>query len=204
MEPPIFFLEMGWGHPPIPTHPVRRGDRGDTIPHSNAPPYPISHHIDEDALEGLYFAFSLILRCLPYFLRKTRPRGSYDLLEAFLPSCGGLGGSAGLLSTQIRAHLGAWNPESRSIYHTRAGNPNPGWGRPGSSIRRSIQRATPRHIPIPPPSSPPHPYPAAPHPRTHAPHTQAPTPKRPHQTKKKFKKKLATFVFCAYSAAITR
>ena len=87
MEPPIFFLEMGWGHPPIPTHPVRRGDRGDTIPHSNAPPYPISHHIDEDALEGLYFAFSLILRCLPYFLRKTRPRGSYDLLEAFLPSC---------------------------------------------------------------------------------------------------------------------
>ena len=54
---------------------------------------PISPHIDEDALEGLYFAFSLILRCLPYFCRKTRPRGSYELLEAFLPSCGECGAS---------------------------------------------------------------------------------------------------------------
>ena len=90
-SPRFFFLEMGMGHPHIPTHPARRGDRGDTIPHSNAQHYPISPHIDEDALEGLYFAFSLILRCLPYFLRKTRPTSSYDLLEAFLPSCGECG-----------------------------------------------------------------------------------------------------------------
>ena len=51
--------------------------------------YPV--RIDEDALEGLYFAFSLILRCLPYFCRKTRPRASHELLEAFLPSCGECG-----------------------------------------------------------------------------------------------------------------
>ena len=60
------------------------------LPHL-APPtlqHPISPHIDEDALEGVYFAFSTILRCLPYFFRKTRPRASYELLEAFLPSCG--------------------------------------------------------------------------------------------------------------------
>ena len=35
-----------------------------------------------------------------------------------------------------------------------------------------------------------HPHPAAPHP-----HTQAPTPAPPHPTKKKFKKKLDTFLF---------
>ena len=47
-------------------------------------PYSRAHltHIDEDALEGVYFAFSLILRCLPYFCRKTRPRASYDLIRA--------------------------------------------------------------------------------------------------------------------------
>ena len=50
--------------------------------------HPIPHHIDEDALEGVYFAFSTILRCLSYFFRKTRPTTSYELLEAFLPSCG--------------------------------------------------------------------------------------------------------------------
>ena len=31
--------------------------------------------------------------CLPYFSEKTRPRGSYELLEAFLPSCGDCGAS---------------------------------------------------------------------------------------------------------------
>ena len=47
-------------------------------------PYSRAHltSIDEDALEGVYFAFSLILRCLPYFCRKTRPRASYDLIRA--------------------------------------------------------------------------------------------------------------------------
>ena len=47
-------------------------------------PYSRAHlsSIDEDALEGVYFAFSLILRCLPYFCQKTRPRASYDLLRA--------------------------------------------------------------------------------------------------------------------------
>ena len=61
-------------------------------PAPQRPTLPISPHIDEDALEGLYFAFSLILRCLPYFLRKTRPRSSYGILEAFLPFCGECGG----------------------------------------------------------------------------------------------------------------
>ena len=53
-------------------------------------PYYRAHltRIDEDALEGVCFAFSIILRCLPYFCRKTHPRCSYELLEAFLPSCG--------------------------------------------------------------------------------------------------------------------
>ena len=74
-----------WGLPisnPTPQHP---------IPHSSTPHYPISPHIDEDALEGLYFGDRLILRCLPYFCEKTRPRASYELLEAFSPSWGGLG-----------------------------------------------------------------------------------------------------------------
>ena len=88
---PDFFSGDGVGHPHIQTPPARHGNRGDTIPHSNAPHYPISPHIDEDALEGLYFGDRRILRCLPYFLPKTRPRASYELLEAFLPSCGGWG-----------------------------------------------------------------------------------------------------------------
>ena len=45
-------------------------------------PEPISPRIDENALEGVYFAFLLMLRCLPYFCRKTRPRASCDLLRA--------------------------------------------------------------------------------------------------------------------------
>ena len=103
------------------------GDRGDPIPFPTPRHYPISisPHIDEDALEGLYFAFSTILRCLPYFFRKTRPTTSYELLEAFLLSCGECGASVVRAEqfVQSRAHTGAWNPESRSIYHTRAGNP---------------------------------------------------------------------------------
>ena len=85
---PIFFL-AGDGRNAHIRHPgsPRLADCGATsISHSNAPHYPISPHIDEDALEGVYFAFSTILRCLPYFLRKTRPRVSYELLEAFSSS----------------------------------------------------------------------------------------------------------------------
>ena len=45
------------GHPHIPL-PPHLGDWGATsIPHSNTPHNPISPHIDEDALEGVYFAF---------------------------------------------------------------------------------------------------------------------------------------------------
>ena len=87
MEPRFFLAGDGRNaHIPHPGSP-RLGDWGATsISHSNAPHYPISPHIDEDALEGVYFAFSTILRCLPYFLRKTRPRVSYELLEAFSSS----------------------------------------------------------------------------------------------------------------------
>lgn len=146
--------------------------------------------------------------CLPYFLRKTRPRASYGLLEAFTPSLTADRASPTfpIQPAQSRAHMGAWKPESRSIYHTRAGNPNPGWGRPGSSIRRSIrERQSQSSLAYPVPA---HPHPAAPsyrpkHPHPRA-HTRAPTPEHPHPTKKKIKKKLDTFVFRAYSAAITR
>ena len=86
MEPPRRGVEIGVGTSPHPTSPhLGEGNWDDPSP--NTPPrHPISPHIDEDALEGLYFGDRRILRCLPYFLRKTRPRGSYDLLEAFSPS----------------------------------------------------------------------------------------------------------------------
>ena len=87
-SPDFFFWRWG-GNIPTSHSSTHLADWGATsISHSNAPHYPISPHIDEDALEGVYFAFSTILRCLPYFLRKTRPTTSYELLEAFLPSCG--------------------------------------------------------------------------------------------------------------------
>ena len=78
------------------------------IPHSNAPHNPISPHIDEDALEGLYFAFSTILRCLPYFLRKTRPTTSYELLEAFSSSLTDERASAGRVGVEFHARI--WEP----------------------------------------------------------------------------------------------
>ena len=55
---PDFFLSGdGGGTSPHPGSP-RLADWGATsISHSNAPHYPISPHIDEDALEWLYFAF---------------------------------------------------------------------------------------------------------------------------------------------------
>ena len=167
---------------------------GVPLPQSHTPTpntTPSHTHIDEDALEGVYFAFSTILRCLPYFFRKTRPTTSYELLEAFSSSLAADGAIRWSRDGIPRAHLGAWKPESRSIYHTRAGNPNSGWVSPGrrfAPIRRRQSQ-----------SSPPHPAPAHLHPA-------APTyrPTRPHPTKKKVKKKLDTFTFCAYSADITR
>lgn len=57
MEPPIFFLEMGRRHPHIPPHPTSARATGAT-PSPHTPLHPtISPHIDEDALEGVYFAF---------------------------------------------------------------------------------------------------------------------------------------------------
>ena len=161
------------------------------IPHSNTPHNPISPHIDEDALEGLYFAFSTILRCLHYFLRKTRPTTSYELLEAFSSSLAADRASLWSRDGIPRAHLGAWKPESRSIYHTRAANPNSGWVSPGTI--RVHPTAT---IPIQPAPSRARPSPSR-HPRAH---THAPTPTRPHprahtQRKKSLKKNL-TLLFC--------
>ena len=80
--PRFFFLEMGSRHPSIPAPSPRRGRLGRPHPPTPHAKHPISPHIDEDALEGVYFAFSLILRCLPYFCQKTRPRASCDLLRA--------------------------------------------------------------------------------------------------------------------------
>ena len=173
------------------------------FPHSNIP---ISPHIDEDALEGVYFAFSTILRCLPYFFLKTRPRASYGLLEALSPSLTPDGASLESWDGIPRAHLGAWKPESRSIHITRAANPNPGWVSPRrrfTPIRRRPSPSSPPH-PAPAPSPSRRPPPADPRTHTHAPtperphpraHTHAPTPERPHQTKKKLKKNLTPF-FC--------
>ena len=57
-SPDFFFWRWGGASThPNPPHRVGEGDRGDTIRHSNTPHHPISPHIDEDALEGLYFAF---------------------------------------------------------------------------------------------------------------------------------------------------
>ena len=166
------------------------------IPHSNAPHYPISPHIDEDALEGLYFAFSTILMCLPYFLRKARPTTSYELLEAFSSSLAAYRASRWSRDGIPRAHLGAWKPESRSIHHTRAANPNSGWVSPGRRFAPIRQRQSQSSLPHPAPA---HLHPAAPtyrptrpHPRAH---THAPTPTRPHPTKKKLKKNLTLLCF---------
>ena len=108
--------------------------------------------------------------------------------------------------TQTRAHLGAWKPESRSIYHTRAGNPNSGWVSPGRRFAPIRQRQSQSSLPHPAPA---HPHPAAPtyrptrpHPRAH---THAPTPTRPHPSphthaptpneKKNLKKNLTPLCF---------
>ena len=54
----FFWLEMGGMHTShIPAHPASPTGGATSISHSNAPHYPISPHIDEDALEGVYFAF---------------------------------------------------------------------------------------------------------------------------------------------------
>ena len=139
--------------------------------------------------------------CLPYFLRKTRPTTSYDLLEAFSSSLAADRASRWSRDGIPRTHPGAWKPESRSIYHTRAANPNSGWVSPGRRFAPIRQRQSQ--------SSPPHPAPAHPHPA--APptdprvHTHAPTPEHPHPrvhthastpNEKKNLKKNLTPLFC--------
>ena len=58
MEPRFFCREMGGIHTShIPAHLASPTGGTTSISHSNAPHYPISPHIDEDALEGVYFAF---------------------------------------------------------------------------------------------------------------------------------------------------
>ena len=168
------------------------GQLGRPIPLTTPDTTPSHPHIDEDALEGLYFAFSTILRCLPYFCRKTRPRASYGLLEAFSSSLTA-DGVGRVRPSQSRAHMGAWKPESRSIYHTRAGNPNPGWGSPGrcfSSISPRQSQSSPPHpqpaLSGPPPSSarrPTRPTPTRPTPTRPTP--TRPTPTRPTPNEKK-------------------
>ena len=139
--------------------------------------------------------------CLPYFFRKTRPRASYELLEAFLPSLAADRASRWSRGGIPRAHLGAWKPESRSIHHTRAGNPNSGWvstGRLFAPIRhRQSQSGLPHLVPAHLHPAGPTCRPTHPHPSTH---TRAPTPTRPHprahtQRKKNLKKNLTPFFF---------
>ena len=112
-SPDFFSGDGDGGHPHIPAHPASPTGGTTSIPHSNAPHYPISPHIDEDALEGLYFAFSTILRCLPYFLRKTRPRASYELLEAFSSSLAADRASAGRVGMKFHARI--WEPGSLKV-----------------------------------------------------------------------------------------
>ena len=152
--------------------------------------------------------------CLPYFLRKTRPTTSYELLEAFSSSLAADRAIRWSRDEIPRAHLGARKPESRSIHHTRAGNPNSGWVSPGRRFAPIRQRQSQSSLPHPAPAhlhpAPPTYRPTHPHLRTH---THAPTPEHPHPSthtraptpnEKKVKKKLDTFFFRAYSAGITR
>ena len=116
---PDFFLS-GDGGGNIPTSRLTQPRRlGATPPsqHSTVPHHPISHHIDEDALEGVYFAFSTILRCLPYFLRKTRPRASYELLEAFSSSLAADRASVGLPTSPISHFPYSSTPHSSTPSH---------------------------------------------------------------------------------------
>ena len=57
MEPRFFLAGDGDNPSPHPTTPHLADWGATSISHSNAPHYPISPHIDEDALEGVYFAF---------------------------------------------------------------------------------------------------------------------------------------------------
>lgn len=103
MEHRFFFWRWGWAIHTSQLTPLGEAGAGGTISHSNAPHQPISPHIDEDALEGLYFAFSPIHVLLPYFSPYRRPRGSYELLEAFLPSLTENGATSASPSPPTRA-----------------------------------------------------------------------------------------------------
>ena len=182
-----------WGREGRPQSPIS--------PHHDTTP--ISPHIDEDALEGLYFAFSTILRCLPYFFRKTRPRASYELLEAFSSSCGECGVESYLPNPKLHARI--WEPGSLKVGLSITPEPAIRFrdreAQGGDS--RTSDSANPN--PARPILSPPHPARPHPNPRAHAPtptrprtHTHAPTPERPHPphpTKKNLKKNLTPLLF---------
>lgn len=116
----------GLGHPPIPAHPARRGGRCSTIRHSSHPDAPISAYIDEDALEGLYFGDRRILRCLPYFCEKTRPRGSCELLEALSPSLTADGASGATQSYTPTLQSHTLTPRHPHLTPNRRGCPRRG------------------------------------------------------------------------------
>ena len=177
MEPPRRCGEI-WVIPTshLPTQLRRRARRHPHLPHPT-PHAKTPHlaHIDEDALEGVYFAFSSILRCLPYFLRKTRPRASYELLEAFSPSCGECGVTSADVGNNPTLHAHTWEPGilkvGLSITREPLSRPQD-WGTQGGASRPS---ESDNPYPARPILSPPHP--ARPHPN---PHTPTPPPTRPH------------------------
>ncbi len=116
MEPPRRCREMVWGVSPHPNSPTPTRRQVQHHPPLPTPRYPHLTHTAEDALEGLYFVDRRILRCLPYFFRKTRPRASYELLEAFSPSCGGVWGHLGRLEGTI-PHLPLPTPRHPHLTH---------------------------------------------------------------------------------------
>ena len=191
---PIFFLSGDGGHPSIPTPHTSPRRLAGTILHSLHPNTPISTHTAEDALEGLYFAFSSILRCLPYFFLKTRPRASYDLLEALLPSCGqcGVTSAAGGHNPTFHAHI--WEPgilkvglsiTPEPVIRIRDGDAlGARFGVPSSEPHPTISLSC-LHPARPSSSRRPRLPTHAPTPTPHTPTPHTPTPKRPHPTKKK-------------------
>ena len=204
-RPDFFCREIGGihtSHIPLLHTPRRLGRHLHLTLQHPTPPH-LTPHIDEDALEGVYFAFLTILRCLPYFLRKTRPRASYELLEAFSSSLAADRASAGRVG--MESHVRIWEPGSLKVglsitpepaIRIRVGGAARADSRTSDSDNPNPACPIPRppiSIPPPPPTvprstiPPPPPTPTRPHPRAH---THAPTP-----NEKKFKKKL-TPLFC--------
>lgn len=112
---------LGWCHPPILT-PHTDEAAGAAPSHTRRTPTPHLAHTAEDALEGVYFGDRRILRCLPYFCEKTRPRGSYELLEAFSSSCG----ECGVASASGGHHPTLLTPRHHHLSPHRRGCPRRG------------------------------------------------------------------------------